>query len=89
MDSFVLYKLLSDLQVLQDCFESKDIQQLQDSLTAMPEEEARYHLNRCINSGLWVPDAGRAAALAAEKDTTPKVPTEDDEVEEVYDELTH
>lgn len=23
----------------------------------MPEEEARYHMKRCIDSGLWVPDA--------------------------------
>lgn len=23
----------------------------------MPEEEARYYMKRCIDSGLWVPDA--------------------------------
>lgn len=23
----------------------------------MPEEEARYHMKRCIDSGLWLPDA--------------------------------
>ena len=41
----------------------------------MPEEEARYHINRCIDSGLWIPDAkkaeaeAQAAAAAAEEKT--------------------
>ena len=40
----------------------------------MPEEEARYHINRCIDSGLWIPDAKKAeaeaqAAAAAEEKT--------------------
>ena len=30
----------------------------------MPDEIARYHLDRCIKSGLWVPDANKAAANA-------------------------
>lgn len=47
---------------LQTCFDTKNIQLLQDTLTEMPEEEARYHLKRCIDSGLWVPDANKAAA---------------------------
>ena len=33
---------------------------LQDVLSAMPEDEAKYHLKRCIDSGLWVPDAKKA-----------------------------
>ena len=75
-------------QELQDCFHSKDIQKLQDTLTAMPEEEARYHLKRCVDSGLWVPDARKSAA-EGDDTTSPKEPTEDDESEEVYDELSH
>lgn len=54
---------------LQECFDSKDIQLLQDTLTAMPEEEAKYHLKRCIDSGLWVPDA-KAATESSEVDNT-------------------
>ena len=50
---------------LQECFDTKDIQKLQDTLTSMPEEEAKYHLKRCIDSGLWVPDA-KAAKEATE-----------------------
>ena len=30
---------------------------LQETMSALPEEEARYHLQRCIDSGLWVPNA--------------------------------
>lgn len=28
----------------------------------MPEEEAKYHLKRCVDSGLWVPDASKVDA---------------------------
>lgn len=24
----------------------------------MPEEEAKYHMKRCVESGLWVPEGG-------------------------------
>lgn len=47
-------------KVLQDCFESKNIEMLQQVMTSMPEDEARYHLKRCIDSGLWIPDAKKA-----------------------------
>jgi cell division cycle protein 37 len=30
---------------------------LQETIAGMPEEEARYHIMRCIDSGLWVPEA--------------------------------
>ncbi|CAH1799516.1 unnamed protein product [Owenia fusiformis] len=52
-------------EVLQKCFESKDIQQLQDALLAMPKEEAELHLKRCIDSGLWVPNAREADEAAS------------------------
>ena len=42
---------------LKECFEKQDIKKLQDVLTAMDEKDARHHLKRCIDSGLWVPDA--------------------------------
>ena len=57
-------------QKLQDCFESKNVQMLQDVLTSMPEDEAKYHLKRCIDSGLWIPDAKKVEqdAMKAEQD---------------------
>lgn len=33
---------------------------LQDAIKTLPEDEARYHLKRCVDSGLWVPDASKA-----------------------------
>lgn len=44
-------------QPLQKCFETQDIPLLQQTINAMPEEEAAYHMKRCVDSGLWVPDA--------------------------------
>merc|ERR1712002_950428 len=56
---------------LQECFDSKNIQMLQDTLTSMPEEEAKYHLKRCIDSGLWVPYARAAKDEAEAEDAEP------------------
>lgn len=42
---------------LQDCFESRDTELLKNVIAAMPEDQARYHMKRCVDSGLWVPDA--------------------------------
>lgn len=42
---------------LQKCFEAQDIPLLQQTIASMSEEEATYHMKRCVDSGLWVPDA--------------------------------
>jgi cell division cycle protein 37 len=42
---------------MQECFESRDLPKLQTVISAMDEETARYHMKRCVDSGLWVPDA--------------------------------
>lgn len=55
--SFISRLIFLSFQVLQKCFESQDIPLLQEAITSMPEEEAKYHMKRCIDSGLWVPDA--------------------------------
>lgn len=44
-------------EALRKCFETQDIPLLQQTIASMPEEEATYHMKRCIGSGLWVPDA--------------------------------
>lgn len=51
---------------LQQCFESKDIGMLEKVLTSMPKEQAEYHLKRCIDSGLWVPNAKEQEAKEQE-----------------------
>jgi cell division cycle protein 37 len=46
---------------LQKCFESQDIGLLQETLLKMKREDAEYHMDRCVKSGLWVPDAKQKA----------------------------
>lgn len=45
-------------ECLQKCFETQDIALLQQTVSEMPQEEAAYHIQRCIDSGLWVPGGG-------------------------------
>ncbi|CAI8029761.1 Hsp90 co-chaperone Cdc37 [Geodia barretti] len=45
---------------LKECFETKNVARLQGVLAAMPKEDAIYHMQRCIDAGLWVPDAKAA-----------------------------
>lgn len=42
---------------LRKCFDSRNVELLQETIAKMDEEEARYHMKRCVDSGLWVPDA--------------------------------
>ncbi|XP_016431382.1 hsp90 co-chaperone Cdc37 [Sinocyclocheilus rhinocerous] len=42
---------------MQKCFDDKDIQMLQDAISRMDPTEAKHHMKRCIESGLWVPNA--------------------------------
>uniref|UniRef100_A0A0A1WXT4 Hsp90 co-chaperone Cdc37 n=1 Tax=Zeugodacus cucurbitae TaxID=28588 RepID=A0A0A1WXT4_ZEUCU len=59
---------------LQKCFESRDIELLQKTIAEMPVEEAKYHMKRCVDSGLWVPNAGDVE-IGESKEKDPK--TED------------
>jgi cell division cycle protein 37 len=34
-------------------FESRDVEQLKQALMKLGEEEAEYHMKRCVDSGLW------------------------------------
>lgn len=65
-------------EAVQECFEKKDIPLLQKVLGSMPEEEARYHLKRCVDSGLWIPNAKDAEK---EGETAERTRTEEDYVE--------
>ncbi|KII61109.1 Hsp90 co-chaperone Cdc37 [Thelohanellus kitauei] len=42
---------------LQDCFISRDVEMLKRVLSSMSPEDAKYHFQRCIDSGLWVANA--------------------------------
>ncbi|XP_013784992.1 hsp90 co-chaperone Cdc37-like [Limulus polyphemus] len=56
---------------LRKCFETQDIPMLQQVITQIPEEEARYHMKRCIDSGLWIPDAKAAEESKDASDVKP------------------
>lgn len=60
-------KYIFSFQELQKCFESRDIGLLQETISKMPPDEASRHIKRCVDSGLWVPDAAKAEKEAAEK----------------------
>lgn len=59
--------LFSHLQALQKCFESRNIELLQETISKMEETEAKYHLKRCVDSGLWIADASQAAEKTKEE----------------------
>ncbi|XP_018562619.1 hsp90 co-chaperone Cdc37 [Anoplophora glabripennis] len=44
---------------LRSCFESQDIKLLQETIAKMDKEQAVYHMKRCVDSGLWVPEGGK------------------------------
>jgi len=55
---------------LKKCFESQDIQLLQDTIKNMNQEDATYYMKRCVDSGLWVPDANKDKSSAEDEDKT-------------------
>ncbi|XP_032868187.1 hsp90 co-chaperone Cdc37 [Amblyraja radiata] len=68
---------------MKNCFDAKDIQLLQDVISKIDPTEAKYHMQRCIDSGLWIPNA-KAAEEEGEKNTG----EEDPVYEEVKKEAT-
>jgi cell division cycle protein 37 len=60
---------------LQKCFESQDIALLQETILKMNSKDAEYFMDRCVKSGLWVPEGGKKTWKAEES-------------EEVYEEIS-
>ena len=63
LDPLEVIETLPDALV--EAFESRDVDQLREALLQMDPAEAEYHMKRCTDSGLWVANAGDAAAAAA------------------------
>uniref|UniRef100_A0A3Q1JBY6 Hsp90 co-chaperone Cdc37 n=2 Tax=Anabas testudineus TaxID=64144 RepID=A0A3Q1JBY6_ANATE len=55
---------------MQKCFDEKDIQMLQDVISKMDPTEAKAHMKRCIESGLWVPNSKTDDGDEKEEDAT-------------------
>lgn len=78
---------------LKECFENQDINKLRDVLSAMNEQDARYHLKRCVDSGLWVPDSqnkedGQASEEQQSTGGDKTGASSDKEPEEIYSEAS-
>uniref|UniRef100_A0A3P9AHT6 Hsp90 co-chaperone Cdc37 n=1 Tax=Esox lucius TaxID=8010 RepID=A0A3P9AHT6_ESOLU len=55
LDPVEVYESLPE--EMKKCFDDKDISMLQDVISKMDPMEAKVHMKRCIDSGLWVPNA--------------------------------
>jgi len=66
---------------LKSCFESRDIKLLQDTIAKMPEQEAVYHMKRCVDSGLWIPDGGLKLDGKTKTENTENIEEKEEEVE--------
>ncbi|XP_023677759.1 hsp90 co-chaperone Cdc37 [Paramormyrops kingsleyae] len=55
LDPVEVYESLPE--EMQKCFDEKNIQMLQDAISKMDPVEAKRHMKRCIESGLWVPNS--------------------------------
>uniref|UniRef100_A0A8C9A3V1 Hsp90 co-chaperone Cdc37 n=1 Tax=Prolemur simus TaxID=1328070 RepID=A0A8C9A3V1_PROSS len=53
---------------LQKCSNVKDAQMLQDAISPMGPTDAKYHMQRCIDSDLWVPNCKSSEAKEEEEE---------------------
>ncbi|KAL3066477.1 hypothetical protein OYC64_016435 [Pagothenia borchgrevinki] len=66
LDPLEVYESLP--KELQKGFDEKNIQLLQEAMSKLGLEEGKYHLRRCIDSGLWVPQSGDSDEDGEEED---------------------
>lgn len=74
-------------EVLKACFESQDISKLQDAVTTMDQKDAAYHIQRCIDSGLWVPGGGEDKDATEGSGDAPDDAASAKIEEEIYEEV--
>ncbi|XP_020496503.1 hsp90 co-chaperone Cdc37 [Labrus bergylta] len=55
---------------MQKCFDEKDIGMLQEVISKMDPTEAKVHMKKCIDSGLWVPNSKTDGGDEKEDDAT-------------------
>nr|XP_033781396.1 hsp90 co-chaperone Cdc37 [Geotrypetes seraphini] len=61
---------------LQKCFDVKDVQMLQDTISKMDPTEAKFYMKQCIDSGLWVPNSKAADDVEKAGEETEQVSEE-------------
>ncbi|XP_065224585.1 hsp90 co-chaperone Cdc37 [Planococcus citri] len=85
LDPVEVYESLPE--ELRKCFDEREIDMLKETIAKMPPDEAAYHMKRCVDSGLWVPDAKAAEATeesTQDKDTEESTREKDTEEENIY-----
>jgi len=55
-------------QAMRECFEERDIGKLQKVVSEMDQKEAAYHIERCVKSGLWLPEGGKGSPAEEEEE---------------------
>ncbi|XP_022653730.1 hsp90 co-chaperone Cdc37-like [Varroa destructor] len=55
LDPVEVYQTLPE--AMQKCFDTRDLEMLKEVISKLDTAEAKYHMERCIASGLWVADA--------------------------------
>ena len=63
------------------CFEERDLGKLQGLLPNFDPDTVRYHMKRCVDSGLWVPAAGTETAYEKQPEGVAE-PEEEEEFDE-------
>ncbi|KAL3881091.1 hypothetical protein ACJMK2_027555 [Sinanodonta woodiana] len=81
LDPVEVFESLPDK--LKECFEKKDIELLQKVILELPKEEAEFYMKRCVDSGLWVPNANEGSEKLGVQESGEQV---DEDKEETYDE---
>uniref|UniRef100_A0A2I2Y5D4 Hsp90 co-chaperone Cdc37 n=1 Tax=Gorilla gorilla gorilla TaxID=9595 RepID=A0A2I2Y5D4_GORGO len=65
LDPIEVYESLPE--EFQKCFHVKDVQMLQDAISKTDPTDAKYHMQRCFDSGLWVPNSKASQAKVGEE----------------------
>lgn len=78
LDPVEVFDSLPD--VLKKCFELQDTAMLKEAIANLSPEDATYHMKRCVDSGLWVPDAKKNGEESEDQDdeTTPEIEESED-----------
>ena len=53
---------------MQEAFGERSVEALKRVISQMPEEEAAYHMKRCVDSGLWDPAGGAGGSGDGEEE---------------------
>ncbi|KAM6972433.1 hsp90 co-chaperone Cdc37-like [Aplochiton taeniatus] len=77
LDPVEVYQTLPE--GVQKCFDDKDIEMLQVAMSKLDPTEAKFHMRRCIDSGLWVPFSGEGKEGDDEGNGEPNEEEEDSE----------